>query len=327
MANSLVVNAREGSTLDGGRVVVLNPTSGSGDHADQVRLLASEHGFDVRETQGEGDAVEFAAEAAEAGAELVAAAGGDGTVNEVVRGIWRADAFDDVTLGVVPAGTGNNFSQNVGVESIEHAFSVLDDGETRRIDLGVAGDRPFVNSCVGGLTADASETTDSELKANFGVLAYVLNTLREAVDFDGLELRVEPREDAKSEADAESEEVVGSGWSGEALLVLVGNARRFPAEGRTQADVEDGLLDVTIVERRPAVDLAGQTAVHRLLGTETENITRLKAPSLELRARQGEPISYSLDGEMTAAERLVVETRPRTLSLRVGEAYEPHPDA
>ncbi|WP_433625710.1 diacylglycerol/lipid kinase family protein [Halomicrococcus sp. NG-SE-24] len=301
-------------TIEDERALVFNPVSGDSGHGDQVRELAAEHGFTVLETEREGEAVDFSRRAAEGGASMVVAAGGDGTVNEVVHGLNLADAFDSVTFGVVPTGTGNNFAGNVGITGIEHAFEMLEDGERRRIDVGTADGRTFVNSCVGGLTAAASGETDSEQKERLGVLAYVVETLRLMSDFEGLKLRVEAGTNA-----AES-------WSGHALFVLVGNGRRFPAEGRTQANMEDGQLEVTIIEKMPAKNLLSETTAHRLFGSETEHVTSLKAPRLDIAAEDDEPVQFSLDGEMGAWKELTLGVRSRVLELPVGPKYEPVPD-
>lgn len=296
------------------RVLVLHPDSGSGDHAAVVRSLASEHGFDVRETEAAGDAIEFARDAADAGASLVAAAGGDGTANEVVRGLWDADALDDVALAVVPAGTGNNFAGNVGVDGIEHAFEVIESGRTRRIDVGLANGRPFLNSCVAGLTADASAETESDSKARLGVLAYVVTTLRALSDFDGLRLAVE------TDGDVERR------WHGKALMVLIGNARRFPGTGRrSQAHVEDGLQEVTIVEERPTSELLQNAGIGQLFGDGGSAFTHLETPSVSIEALDGEELTFSLDGEIVTTDELTVETRQRRLRCFVGEAYRPIP--
>ncbi|WP_237560587.1 diacylglycerol/lipid kinase family protein [Halostella litorea] len=296
------------------RVLVLNPESGSGDHAPEVHGRANDHGFEVRETAAAGDAVEFAREAAVSGADLVAAAGGDGTLNEVVRGIDRAEALDDVTFGVVPSGTGNNFAGNVGIRGIRHAFEVIESGERRTIDLGYANGQAFLNSCVGGLTADASANTSSELKERLGIVAYVVNTLRTAAAFEGMPLHVETSDE------------IAETWRGDALIVLIGNCRRAPeGDARTQANVEDGLLEVTIVEEAPTGDLARDALVHRLFGADSTGTVKLRTPSLSVTTR-GDEINYSLDGEMIAATDLRVDTARRALRLPVGEAYEPDPD-
>ncbi|WP_435179224.1 diacylglycerol/lipid kinase family protein [Halorussus sp. AFM4] len=297
-------------------VVVLNPVSGTGEHADRVRSLAAEHGYAVRETREEGDAVSYARDAVGSGASLVAAAGGDGTLNEVLRGVDAEDAFDDVTVGVVPVGTGNDFADNVGVTDVESAFEVLADGERRRLDLGMAGDRPFVNSCIAGLTAEASAETTPELKNRYGVLAYVLTTLRTLSSFEGLDLdvRVGARDGGRPV------------WEGDAVLVLIGNGRRFPTRGRPQANVEDGRFDVAIVEDRPAIDLMGDRVVERLFGQESPSVARLKAPSLTVSVAGDEPATFSLDGEILTADSLSLTVRPRTLRMPVGETYDPSPE-
>ncbi len=302
---------------ENGRMLICNPTSGSGDHVDRVVELAGEYGFAVRRTEGEGHARELAREAAPE-VDLVAAAGGDGTINEVVNGMVEADAMEDTALGVVPGGTGNNFASNVGIEGIEDAFEVIAEGERRVLDLGVTNERAFVNSCVCGITAEASGATSSEEKDRFGILAYLLKGIEQVAEFDALPLRVE----------------LGGGegqpvrWEGEAMFVLVGNCRRFTTARRAQANVEDGEFEVAIIERAPASDLAGEAAFGGLFGDEgNDAVVRRRAPSLSIEHRDGEAVEYSLDGEMLAAEALEFRTHDRALSVAVGDGYRPDPDA
>ncbi|MDL5362663.1 diacylglycerol kinase family protein [Halalkalicoccus sp. NIPERK01] len=298
---------------EGDCVVVVNPESGGGDDdISEIRELAAEHGFELAVSEEAGEPVSLAREAVEAGATRIGACGGDGTVNEVVRGIDAADALDATTLGVIPAGTGNNFAGNVGIEGVEHGFSLLAGGETRRIDLGVAGDELFVNSCVCGLTADASEATSSELKGRFGELAYVFRTIDRMRDFESIPLHVH----------AEDE---GQVWDGDAMFALIGNARRFPAGGSQQANVEDGLFEATIIEDVSTGQLVRETAARRLLGGEVSSIHRFTAPSMTVEVRGGEPVSFSFDGEIAEFDRLSCRVRPRTLAVRVGDAYDPVP--
>ena len=297
------------------RVVVLNPVSGDGGHAERVRHRALEEEYAVRETDASGDGIDLAAKAAAGGAATVVAAGGDGTVNEVVRGVVRAGALDCVTVGVVPCGTGNDFAGNVGVTGIEQAFEVLDHGGRRWVDVGVADDRPFVNSCVCGLTAEASAGTDPEQKDRFGTVAYVLNTFRTLSDFDSVRVTVDL-------FDGENETTV---WSGSALAVLVGNGRRFPPGGSAQADVEDGRFDVVVVDDTDSVGLVGTTLAEHVLERDTDRTSRYTVPSLRLHVEDDEPIAFSLDGEIVERRRLSLETRSEALRLAVGPGDEPSP--
>ncbi|NKE36310.1 diacylglycerol kinase family lipid kinase [Natronococcus sp. JC468] len=298
------------------RVLVLNPVSGSEDHVEDVVELATERGFDVRKTEAAGDGQRLAREAADE-ADLVAAAGGDGTVNEVVDGLASADGLETTTVAVVPAGTGNNFASNIGLKGIEHAFDVIENGRRRAIDLGIANDRTFVNSCVGGITAEASSETSAEGKAEFGVLAYVMNGIETVRSFESLPLRVETAQGPSGE--------VAESWTGEAMFVLVGNCRRFSGTRTAQADVEDGLLEVTIVEDAGALDLLGETALERLFDRGNAHVVRRRTPSLTIESLR-DSVEYSLDGEMLETETLELETESAALTIAVGDGYRPNPD-
>lgn len=291
--------------------IILNPASGDTDHVDRVRQLADERGYTLDETQGEGDAVMFAKNAVASGADLLAACGGDGTIHEVLCGLNEANAFDTVTLGVIPAGTANIFATNIGIESIEDGFDALEQGETRRIDLGMAGDEPFVMACVIGLIADVSEAASSELKARFGTTAFLITGLLEGGDFDPLQLSVSAVVDGNERE-----------WTGEALCVLIGNSRRFTQQGG-QANMEDGLLEIAIIEQLPPTAMIIEAAAHRLLGRDTEHVTRFDAERLNITTQDSSEIDFNLDGEPNSDEKLTVTARPRTLDVRVGPSYDP----
>jgi len=289
----------------------MNPESGSGSHGDTVRERARERGYTLSETGTDGDAVTLAAAAARRGVSTLLAAGGDGTVNEVVRGIRRADAFDRVTLCVVPVGTGNNFATQLGIADVETAFDVVDSGQRRRLDVGRANGYLFVNSCVAGLTADSSSRTSPAMKQRLGVLAYVVTTLRTVSEFESLRLSVA----------IDDRERAAPAWTGDALCVLIGNARQFGPSRHTAADVEDGLFDVAVVEDVPVLSLMSDAIVERLLGRDSAYITRFQARSLAVEVHNPSSVRFSLDGEIIQERRLSFETLPRTLSVAVGEGY------
>lgn len=278
-----------------------------------MRQLGADRGYRIEETEHEEHALALAREAVADGVNLLAVAGGDGTIHEVIQGFVDADALDKVTLSVLPAGTENLFATNIGVTDIEQGFDVLETGETRRIDVGFAGDEPFVMSCIAGLPADASVATSSELKERFGSLAFVIAGLQEVATFEELHLEVN--------AVSNGEETT---WTGDALCVLVGNIRRFAKQGG-QANVEDGLFDVTIIEQMPASDLITEGTAQRLLGHDIEHILNLKASRLEIDELHGETIDFSLDGELSAHEWLELYTHLHALTVCVGPEYDPNP--
>lgn len=316
---------RENTPVDGGNdpmsslgdrpewMVVLNPTSGTADHVDGVRRRASEQGYVIRETDHQGHAIEIAREAIADGVDHIAAAGGDGTLHEVVRGISQAGAFGDVTLGVVPSGTENLFARYVGIVDIDHGFEVLASGKRRAIDVGFAGAEPFVVSCIAGLPADISVSASSDLKERFGSLAFLVAGFREIASFDPLQIELTAMSNGEE-----------TRWSGEALCALVGNTRRFVNRGG-QADVEDGLLDVVVIEQMPPNEIVTEATAHRLLGRDTDHVIHLQASQIEIRGLDGEPITFSLDGEDSANDELSLHTRPQSLNVCVGPSYQPTP--
>jgi YegS/Rv2252/BmrU family lipid kinase len=303
---------RLGSTHsdEGERWAILNPTSGTADHVDDVRQEAEARAYTIRETTHEGHAAAIARDAAVGDIGRLAVVGGDGTLQEVVRGLADASALSDVTLGVIPTGTENIFATMIGVTDITHGFDLLEYGERRRIDVGFAGREPFVVSCIAGLPAEVSVAASSDLKEQFGSLAFVVAGLRELSEFSGMCIELT---------------VVSNGeettWSGDVLCALVGNVRQFVNRGG-QADVEDGLFDVVIIEQMPAGDILAEATAHRVFGRDTEHVRHAKASQLKIRGLDGEPITFSLDGEPYTHDELVLLTDPRSLTVCVGPTYE-----
>lgn len=296
---------------DSSTVVVRNPQSGDGQQTQQAAKLARSRGYDVLDSSGGKQTVALAADAATR-AETVVACGGDGTLNKTVQGVFSAGRLDDVLLGVIPAGTGNDFADNIGIRGIEHAFELIETGEKRRLDLGVANGKPFCNSCVAGLTAESSGRTSSQLKRRLGVLAYVLTTLSTMRTFEAPELHVS----VGPEADP--------AWRGDALMLLAGNGRCFPGERMTQANMEDGLINVVIIEDAPALNYLSTGAVDKLFRRGATHLTRLKTSHLSV-TLDGEPVQFSLDGELIETNQLSADSRPGALRFLVGPSYDPNP--
>lgn len=291
-------------------IVIRNPNSGDGRRSQQARDIALERGYEILDSKSGAHATELATEAAER-TETVVACGGDGTLNRTVQGVLAADCLNDISFGVVPAGTGNDFADNIGIHGIRHAFDVLETGEERRLDLGMANGSPFLNSCVAGLTAESSSQTPSSLKRRLGVLAYVLTTLSIARNFEGLTLRVSVGPD-------------GDVWSGDALMLLIGNGRQFPGERMRQANMEDGLLNVVIIQDAPAFEYLSRGVADRLLRRKASHLTRTKASQLHVTHKDG-PLLFSLDGEIVAGNELMAESRPQAMQFFVGPRYDPTP--
>lgn len=293
------------------RVMVRNPESGRTNDSERAARIAREHGIEVRDSAGPGELVDIARGAVE-DADQILACGGDGTVNEVVRGVDAADALADVELSVVPTGTGNDFASNIGVESVEAAFEVATDGAVRSIDLGMADGSPFVNSCMGGLVATASSNTSDASKSRLGSLAYVVQTFADLREYEGptLDVTVGDQDDPL--------------WSGQSVAILIGNGRRFSVAGRGQAAMEDNLLEVIIVEEAPPIDYFADDALGRFFDTGSSHLTQVITSHLAVSTVDG-PMEFSLDGEVITRDHLRTTVRENAMQFRVGTAYEPTP--
>ncbi|THE66515.1 diacylglycerol kinase [Salinadaptatus halalkaliphilus] len=239
------------------RLLVCNPASGSGDHAPDVRTRGTKRGFEVRETEAAGDARRFAREAADGDdngngdtndISLIAVAGGDGTVNEVIHGLLEADALDQVDIAVLPTGTANVFARTLDIPDLDAGFEAIDADTSRRVDVGVAGGRPFLNTCLAGLSAEANASTPDEWKRQFGPLAYVLTTLRFLPEYEGLPLEIRFDEsgldgDAGSVVGTGTESVVGSEFGSSTDTGVDGNADATDAEDGGNANDVDNAND------------------------------------------------------------------------------------
>lgn len=135
-------------------VIVANPRSGGGKTARYGLVQRAEDmEAQVWTTSAEGDATSLARTAVEEGAQVLGAAGGDGTVSAVAA----VAADTDRSLVVVPAGTRNHFARDLGLDLRDpgRALDALVDGEPAQVDLGVLGPRVFVNNVSFGMYADA----------------------------------------------------------------------------------------------------------------------------------------------------------------------------
>jgi len=220
-------------------LVILNPTA-RGERAksrrEAIQNLSGR--IVVKETRKVGDAKALARRAVQKGVETIIAAGGDGTVNEVVNGIGEAD----VTLGVLPVGTMNVFALELGIDghNLKRAWSVVEAGHTREIDLPMANEDYFVQLAGVGLDAEVVQQTTPDFKKVLGPVSYVLSLVH-----------VVARKPPKIvTVDAEGVKREGS-------FVLVGNGRHYggPLVLFPDAKPDDGLLDVVVFKNQTHWDV------------------------------------------------------------------------
>lgn len=164
--------------------VVLNPSSGRAD-VDRLRQLLADRldelgwAYDVYEITGDEDVATIVRAACARGANLVIAAGGDGTVASVVNGVWQSNAC----LGILPAGTGNLLSRAMAIPTaVEPALDlIIGDHALQLLDLMRIDNQVFVLDVSAGISARAMRDTPPEQKQRFGILAYLWPMLRDLI--------------------------------------------------------------------------------------------------------------------------------------------------
>ncbi len=234
------------------------------------------HLVDVHTTFEAGQATAIAADAAQQGVDVVVAAGGDGTINEVVNGL---DGYD-VPLGIIPLGTTNDFARQVGVPAdADHAMDVILHSKPRRLDTASLNGRRFLNVSVGGV-------------------AYAISGVRKLADF-----RVS---DARFHG-------VGFCYEGPFLMFAVGLVRS--TGGGTvppRAFATDGLLDLCIVERMSRSEFARtMSKVKRGEHVGHPGVHYVQLGSVTIEA--GEGIAVDVDGKISNAQRLTYRAQARDL--------------
>lgn len=269
-----------------------------------------ERGIRVRPrvTYDPGDAATFARQEAAAGVNVVVAAGGDGTVNEVLNGL----AGYDTPMGIIPLGTANDFARQVGIPlDASHAMDLILSQPPVRLDTASLNGRRFLNVSSGGIAAEATAETSTAAKAALGSLAYALTGLRKLVRLEPLPLRLE---------------APGLDRSAEVVVFFVGN--QSEAGGgmpvTPHASPSDGLLDVCVVEAQSRTDLA---RLALLFGKGEQvgepGVLYLRVPWI--RIRSAAPVQVNVDGEPMEATDLLYQSRPGDLLIHLPPASDSLP--
>ena len=291
--------------------VIFNPAA-RGNKARRFRRhldeMAQQSVF--KATTAPGDARLFAAAAVRDGFDVVVAAGGDGTVNEVLNGIGEVpDGFARTRLGVLPLGTVNVFARELRIPPrLEAAWAVLRRARETTIDVGRVeftedgkpARRYFVQLAGVGLDARAVELVSWKLKTNTGPLAYVV---------------------AGFQALAEKQPrlcVARNGTKIEGELALFGNGKFYggPFEVFPEASLNDGLLDVCVF---PKVSLASfcRLAPGLLLGRKLSQKLVRPGRAQQFEVTSQSPTAFELDGEWAGHLPATFSVEPKKLRVVV----------
>jgi YegS/Rv2252/BmrU family lipid kinase len=301
-------------SANGSTILVVNPVAGHGMglkcfHRLESRLRSSFPGLDVRMSEFAGHAVEIGRRAAEERASRLICLGGDGTAFEVANGLWsegRPAALPEI--GLIPAGTGNSFVRDFGIETAEEALDGILDGRRRAVDLidfeyrrdGRPERRVALNILGVGLIADILKLTNERLKF-LGASGYSLAVLLRLAK--GMHNRFDVTAD-------------GRAWQIRDSALVISNSKFTGGKMKIapDADVSDGRADLVVfrgVNRREIVAIFKRV----FSGTHTSHpkVEMTTAADIAIDAAPAQRLMA--DGELLGETPLRLRVLPRTLTI------------
>jgi YegS/Rv2252/BmrU family lipid kinase len=297
--------------------VIVNPIAGAGRSrtigacVDLAKSVFANHHYDadVRVTTGPHDANRFATEAVANHADVVAAWGGDGTVNGAAAGV----AGTGIPLAIIPGGSGNGLARDLTIPfDPAPAFEVAATGRVRAIDAGDLQGSLFFNVAGVGLDARIAGRLATEGHRR-GLMGYVLATVAELRSYHACAYSI------SNVRDAEGQAVSGDITDRPALFIALANSRQYGsgAQIAPRALLDDGLMEVVIVEPQSSVQIARQLPAFfggRL--QEGPGIVMRSAASMDISC--AEPIAFHVDGEpRIGPNRITLQTRRGALLVKV----------
>lgn len=295
-------------------LLLVNPTAGRGRAgrvaAEAERAARAAWGaVDRVHTSAPGEAVGLATRAVEAGSERVIVLGGDGTLHEAANGLLRARVAERPPIGILPAGTGNDYAKMTGTAGLKVAEAVrrLRAGKVRRFDVGEAWGEYFLNSVGIGFDAEVAREVNHS-KNGSGLPAYFAAALKVMARFRFFEARIEA--DDRSFTDRLLLLEIGIG------PCVGGGFRLTPF-----AEPDDGLLDICAVQRLSIPGILTKLPLV-MLGRHTglRQVRSFRTTRLAVESTTG-PLHAQFDGETREVSgRMDVRLEPRALPVLIAGA-------
>ena len=282
---------------------IVNPAAGTGFSLQVMQKLeetlsSGNIEYRIFRTERPGHATQIAAElASDADIAAVISVGGDGTAGEVAAGLTGTGK----TMGIIPAGTGNDFIKSAGIPmDPSEALKLILCGKSRPIDTGTVNDRFFLNVCGTGFDVTVLDYAESLKEKHRGLTPYFLGLLKAIFHYKSVELSVT--------ADGEKQQ-------GKYLICSIANGR-FIGGGIPicpAADIRDGLLDLVPIRgiRRWQIPfhLPG-LMLSRALKFRITKHSRVKEVLIE-----GKDLRINIDGDIVSLSSADFRINPASLNL------------
>ncbi len=300
-----ILNGESMSAQTADIVIVMNPTSGRGKGArirEELEELLSKYAngqtWKIVETRGQRDGIRLARDAANHGAKVIAAAGGDGTINEVLNGVMGSDA----TLGILPLGTGNDVARTIGLGTdVALAVKTLFQGRATPTDVGYAKETYFLNVAGCGFDAAVAERANIGFRKLRGTAAYIAAVLDTLTKFPAAEIDLT---------------VDGVTTHYKAMMCSIANCKTYGGGMRIapDADIADGLLDVCVLKEAGLVEFI--LAFPRVFrGTHTTHPKVVMLQGKKIHVESSRPLPVLLDGDIFGTTPVTFEILPNAIRL------------
>ena len=235
-------------------------------------------------TERAGHATELAHQFARMGFDAVVAVGGDGTVNEVARGLRDTQT----ALGIIPMGSGNGFARHLSIPiKPQKAIEMINHSEPISVDYGLANGRLFVSTCGTGFDALVADNFAGSNKRGF--MTYLQNVLKEAVAYQ-----------------PQTYHIVGDGLdvTHKAFLITFANANQWGYEAliAPKASVQDGKMDIMLMSSHAILGSAS-LALRLFTGSidDSHFMDTLRAKEITLERESAAP--FHIDGDPVEMEK------------------------
>ncbi len=229
-------------------------------------------------------------------------AGGDGTINKVVNFMMKYNI--NVPLGIVPAGTSNDFAKHIGIfGNIDASVEKIIDGNIEAVDVGKVNDTYFINVLSAGMFSSTSYKTDKRLKAILGHLSYFLTAAKQPFEQKPFKIRIET-EDAVLEENV----VVFIIFNGSS----VGRIDLFS----DNSSIQDGMLDMVILRNgklNETLKILGEFENGEFLSND--NVVYLKDKKFKITMLEGKCDRPDVDGDEGPEFPLNVECIEKGISM------------
>jgi len=301
-------------------MLIVNPSSGPWDVRRELPAVLNhleDHGWraTLHQTSQPGEATEIARRAADGNVDAVFVVGGDGTINEVVNGL----AESPVAMGVLPGGTGNVWAKELGLPTrsalrwlpLRDSIRSLVPGNTRRIDLGRANGRYFLQWTGLGLDAEVTYAMEprSRTQRRLGVLGYIVAGFATVSTMVGIRSRIW---------------IDGRLTYRRCILIVVSNSPLYGGMVRLSSDtrLDDGQLDISVFSGSGFISVM-RTFFGVITGLHSRDPRHTSFQGRQIRIETDKPMAVHVDGDPFGSTPLDCQVVPRALTIILPKQVRP----